>query len=904
MQTRDHSLAYLLDDVSRDSLEAGKVYAIVPTKAACQSASNHNVKISQSTQFVKILELKGQFVTISVFQGWKWFNWTYGYGSHWGWQHNERGEWCYKAEPEWSPAFTIKKTSTFGWEKILTVIVPPLWSYTAEGFGQAGYGVPLNLTGVPNARDYWCNPIPDGIPGFQIQRNPNYVSGVFGRTLEGVIEQLTQAITPNMTIYSFYNRAVQLLSQWATRQRDAVSKDRINNSLLLILAAFFYGPVNPEAWAQEVYSQFLQPLSQRDHIVGMSDLMYATSPTLTIAGLSLVYFNYSEMWSLIDSKRIYDLYTPHAMESEAADKIVLKFANVLAEERFTRIKALASRNPAAIEAAFPEGMCPICHNPLGPMMSGTKLALVLSTESTPHRVIPAHYECVWSGPLPDHITGIGTPSARGGNVLLDNMGEAMLNEIADIEVSSSARRVYEKTPRGDAVPVLVTSAFMAANTYECVVCGGAVVRNASDNVKTLTLKDGTTQFICKACSQRSNLGGRHTSIARTNPRYIRAEGEPETEPCYGIELEVELNRHGPALNTDFNVYRTAAINAVSQLVGELGISAESDGSLTDGIEFVFQPRSVKAWVEALPKLKQFCDILTNYHFVGHDSSNAGLHIHSSYYKHVLGIIDWSRPNAYIAAEERPAIYLGIVQTYLIILATLRDWLWVSRRALNSVQCWSSIPNIADQIVRDATTMDFNIRAAVCMGSAGTTVEYRMFRSTLKAETIVATIGLVKALEEAVLTNHALFRANHEKVRELIHVSDILREKLINLTVGADVDSGAVDRFVTELRNFFDEKRASILFRWQQLGHLMYSEDGTEMWHKAATDKLESPEFVEATLRAAEMPIPEYIPEGSMRLLELLRDYIPADVLPLVADYVQNIVLKYGRAISTDYREVA
>jgi DNA-directed RNA polymerase subunit RPC12/RpoP len=758
--------------------------------------------------------------------------------------------------------------------------------------------------GLPTARDYWLNPIPDGLPGFQIQRNPNYVPGVFRRSIEDVIEELTRVITPNMTVYSFYNKAVQLLSQWALRQRDAVDKERMHNSLLSILSAFFYGPVNPEAWAQEVYTQFLQPLMQRDHVVGMSDLMYATSPTLMIAGLSFFYFNYSDMWSLIANKSIYDLYTPNAMISETADKIKQEFASVLAEERFTRIKALASRNPAEIEAAFPEGMCPICNRPLGQIMSGARMTLVLSTESTPHKVIPAHYECVWSGPLPDHITGVGIPSAGGGNVLLDNMEEAMLNEIPDIEVSSSARRVYANTPRGDSVPVLVTTAFMTANTYECAICGRSVVRSSSENVKMVTLKDGTTQYLCKQCSQRSNLRGRHTSVARTNPRYIRAEGEPETEPCYGIELEVELNRHGLVLTADSNAYRIAAISAVSQLAGELGISAESDGSLTDGIEFVFQPRSVKAWVEALPKLKQFCDILTNYRFVGHDSSNAGLHIHSSYYKHVLGLIDWNRPNAPITAEERPAIYLGIVQTYLVVLATLRDWLWVSRRVLDNMQRWSSIPNIADKIVQDAAVMGFDTRASVCVGSAETTVEYRMFRSTLKAETIVATIGLVKALEEAVLTNHALFRANHEKARGLICAADILNDKLTDLTTGVVVGNEAVDRFVEQLKSFLAEKQENILLWWQQIGSTVFTRDPSDIWRKAATDKLEAPEFVEATLRAAEMPIPEYIPEGSMRLLELLRDYIPADVLPLVEAYVQNIVLKYGRAISTDYREVA
>jgi hypothetical protein len=73
---------------------------------------------------------------------------------------------------------------------------------------------------------------------------------------------------------------------------------------------------------------------------------------------------------------------------------------------------------------------------------------------------------------------------------------------------------------------------------------------------------------------------------------------------------------------------------------------------------------------------------------------------------------------------------------------------------------------------------------------------------------------------------------------------------------------------------------------------------------ADNDELEQQGFVVPTLKAAQIALPDIIPENSMRLVEVLKPYIQEDVAPFITDYVQSLLLKYGKTIASSYVEVA
>jgi hypothetical protein len=526
--------------------------------------------------------------------------------------------------------------------------------------------------------------------------------------------------------------------------------------------------------------------------------------------------------------------------------------------------------------------------------------LVLSNENGQQQVVVAHYDCAQEEHLPEQISALGPLSLDGGNAIIQHMKERTLTTMSDITVSNQARRLYRVLPNPPAA--LVTSTFVQENSHTCVRCHNVFVEGDND-IHSITLKNGTVQHLCYTCRSEYDIGGRHTSPARNQPTYIRTEGELETEPCYGIELEVELRRDLPA-NTRPEDYHIAAIATLKDLMNDLGIWAESDSSLTNGFEFVFQPRSVKSWIEVLPKLKEFCNILTNYHFLGHDSSHAGLHIHSSYYKHVIGYAPWTDPSAPIVGNVQANVNVAILQTYLILLGTLRDWLWVSRRKLDTISQWSKVLNIPSQVLQKDVDMGFDKRSAICIGSASTTVEYRMFRSTLKSETIVATIGLVHALEKAVISNHQEFWAQYDSARKICFDGDMLRSSLVGYLDG-DTTSIDINSVIDDLREFDHKRKESSLYNWRNIGHdYLESTSPETAWIMADNDELEQQGFVVPTLKAAQIALPDAIPENSMRLVEVLEPYIQEDVAPFITDYVQNLILKYGKTIASSYVEVA
>jgi hypothetical protein len=207
-------------------------------------------------------------------------------------------------------------------------------------------------------------------------------------------------------------------------------------------------------------------------------------------------------------------------------------------------------------------------------------------------------------------------------------------------------------------------------------------------------------------------------------------------------------------------------------------------------------------------------------------------------------------------------------------------------------------------MRKDTDMNFTKRGAICIGSATATVEYRMFRSTLKPETIVATIGLVQALEKAVVSNHQEFWTQYDSARKICFEGDMLRSALVSYLDG-DTESIDIDSMIDDLKEIDHGRKESSLLNWRSIGHAYLGSSSPEtIWSMADNDELEQQGFVVPTLKAAQIALPDIIPENSMRLVEVLKPYIQEDVAPFITDYVQSLLLKYGKTIASSYVEVA
>jgi RNase P subunit RPR2 len=892
---REHTLAYVLEDVGSDHVEVGQVYMILLNDAGQRSARKHGISAGIKKQFAQVLEVHNSFVTISLFRGGSYTEKMFYYS--FGWNQGPDG-WEYNGEPIWTTPFTIKRTSSYEWKKIVLPIVPPIWQFKDDGISTVGFGAPLSLYG-PYAHHSELLPLtPVRFDGFGIQLNQDYLPSIFPKFVRRIIDRLQEVITPSTDLHSFYLSVVAEVRDWANTQPASLDADKIRRMFFDIVTVFHYGPIDSRHWGSEVQAKLSEYVG--DSLRGSGLLLkQAISPTLTMGGLSMDMVAF-DLFPLVQDGTFLKLYGHDADTSEDIIPVRNGYVEAISSNQYAGVRAVVSGDRTQIEAVFPEGVCAVCGGPMVTVAGNNRPILVLSTENGQQQVVVAHFECVKGEYLPERIGAIGPLSLDGGNAIIQHMKESTLYAMPDITISDQVRHLYHDLVELPAA--LVTRTFVQENSHTCVRCHNVLIEG-DDNMYRITLKDGTVQHICHVCRKGFDMGGRHTSPARNQPTYIREKEELETEPCYGIELEVELRRDLPE-NTKPIDYHIAAVATLKDLMNNLGIWAESDGSLTDGIEFVFQPRTVKSWVKALPKLKEFCNTLTNYHFLGHDSPHAGLHIHSAYYKHAMGYVSWTDPSAPIIGNIQASVNVAILQTYLILLGTLRDWLWVSRRKLDMISQWSSILDIPSRVMRKDTDMNFTKRGAICIGSAATTVEYRMFRSTLKPETIVATIGLVQALEKAVILNHQEFWTQYDSARKICFEGNMLRSSLVGYLDG-DTTSIDINSVIDDLKEIDHDRKESSLFNWRSVGHNYLESSSPEtVWIMANNDELEQQGFVVPTLKAAQIALPDIIPENSMRLIEVLKPYIQEDVAPFITDYVQSLLLKYGKTIASSYVEVA
>lgn len=177
----------------------------------------------------------------------------------------------------------------------------------------------------------------------------------------------------------------------------------------------------------------------------------------------------------------------------------------------------------------------------------------------------------------------------------------------------------------------------------------------------------------------------------------------------GVELEVSDGENSAAA-------RAAFAKAVAALDPRF-VMVKRDGSLRNASgELVTQPASLQQHVNRKEAYRQAFEDLIAGGLKGHDSSCAGLHVH----------VNRSATNRWSAVER--------------LINTNADW-W-SRFARRSNSTYAQYETRPDYN-RWGTPADNRYRVVNFRNSD--TVEFRLFRSTLKVETFLATLQAVEAL---------------------------------------------------------------------------------------------------------------------------------------------------------------
>lgn len=264
-------------------------------------------------------------------------------------------------------------------------------------------------------------------------------------------------------------------------------------------------------------------------------------------------------------------------------------------------------------------------------------------------------------------------------------------------------------------------------------------------------------FYCDNCFKevKCRVNGYHEPMIET--RFKNTSEDDENEKLYfGFELETSKNVN----ETFYQSEHTEDVFYIRKNFKDLDLNFERDGSIGNGMEIISQPMTYKYIKANENKLKDIFEHLQSTGNFSHDKGKCGLHIHVS--KEALG-------------ESEDEI-LKTIEKLMLFVETYRDKVEkFSRRRHNEFSHYNSytIPThkynhssetcFTDENFYKSGKILMELNRENCIGhssvvnvntSTGKTIEFRMFRGTLKFETFMATLEFMNNLVHVCKENQA------------------------------------------------------------------------------------------------------------------------------------------------------
>lgn len=170
-----------------------------------------------------------------------------------------------------------------------------------------------------------------------------------------------------------------------------------------------------------------------------------------------------------------------------------------------------------------------------------------------------------------------------------------------------------------------------------------------------------------------------------------------------------------------------------------------DGSLESGIEIATMPATLEAHMTEFD-YDTACVVASSLDYRGHDCSSAGIHVHMS--------------RKFFGRDSKIQMYKGALMA-LVLERNWDDFVRFSRRRYNRLDQWAKKKDMIQNLPVSPTPEDYEKTFKDRYGydkyvalntNKDSTFELRIFKSTLKADTIKATLQLVNNLASWVKAN--------------------------------------------------------------------------------------------------------------------------------------------------------
>lgn len=292
-------------------------------------------------------------------------------------------------------------------------------------------------------------------------------------------------------------------------------------------------------------------------------------------------------------------------------------------------------------------------------------------------------------------------------------------------------RIYNDDNAGDDQTPLCQSCYDRSYT-SCDRCGRVI---SLDDAYYEETDEDEDYPLCYDCHTRSASGTViHDYYYKPEPIFYG-----EGPRYYGVELE--LDEGGEISSNAASILETAQQNGADTLY------CKHDGSLNDGFELVTHPMTLEYHQQKMPwrAILQKC---VEQGYLSHQARTCGLHIHVS-------------RRAFGTTEEQQDTCIARILYFFE-----KHWeelLKFSRRTQRQLERWAARYGFKEQPMEilDHAKKGYHGGRYTCVNLQNRdTIEFRMFRGTLKYNTLIATLQLVDRI-----CNVALFLSD-EQLKEM------------------------------------------------------------------------------------------------------------------------------------------
>lgn len=248
--------------------------------------------------------------------------------------------------------------------------------------------------------------------------------------------------------------------------------------------------------------------------------------------------------------------------------------------------------------------------------------------------------------------------------------------------------------------------------YSCCDSCGEVFHN-----NDLHYNDDDDYYYCNECYNSIERNAIHNYHHSHNNSVQFFGGSDNGEELFmGLELEIDNGND-----------RQDTAREMKECMPENFITMENDGSLDCGFENITQPATLEYHLSIRDKYETMFDIAKSNGFRSHNTSTCGYHVH------------FNRSFFEDKEDENIAKLLYLVEKFWDELVKF------SRRNYDNLNRWArKYDKTPEEIVEDMKDRNLERYHAINLTNRYT-IEFRMFRGTLKSETFFATLQLVDTI---------------------------------------------------------------------------------------------------------------------------------------------------------------